>query len=115
MLAHVWYKAPSLAFSEFLGIVTFSPLFSQFPSVAFLGTIKGTEKSLEYPNRALDKDAYENLRNNHRVDYTLFEAYQRLKSKRGERDLADRCNATFSTSTCGLHFRTLGRMGYWTS
>jgi hypothetical protein len=58
---------------------------------AFLGTIKGSEKSLDYPNHALDKDAYENLRNNHRVDFALFEAYQRLKSKRGERDLADRC------------------------
>lgn len=25
------------------------------------------------------------------VDYALFEAYEKLKSKRGERDLADRC------------------------
>jgi len=91
------------------------PRFLGYRSFAFLGTIKGSEKSLEYPNRALDKDAYEDLRNNHRVDYALFEAYQRLKSKRGERDLADRCDVTFSASTCGLHFRTLGRIGYWTS
>ncbi|KAH9981609.1 P-loop containing nucleoside triphosphate hydrolase protein [Russula compacta] len=63
------------------------------PSIAFsefLGTIKGSEKSLEYTNRALDREAYENLRNAQRVDYTLFEAYQKLKLKRGERDLADR-------------------------
>ena len=66
------------------------PAFLSSRDFAFLGTIKGSEKSLDSPNHALDKDAYENLRNNHRVDYALFEAYQRLKSKRGERDLADR-------------------------
>lgn len=66
------------------------PAFLTSRIFAFLGTIKGSEKSLDSPNHALDKDAYETLRNNHRVDYALFEAYQRLKSKRGERDLADR-------------------------
>ena len=55
------------------------------------GTIKGSEKSLDYPNRALDSEAYETLRNTHKVQYSLFEAYQNLKLKRGERDLADRC------------------------
>jgi hypothetical protein len=54
------------------------------------GTIKGSEKSLDYPNRALDREAYENLRNTNGLDYALFEAYQNRKLKRGERDLADR-------------------------
>jgi len=71
---------PSIAVPPFLSSRVF----------AFLGTIKGSEKSLDNPNHALDKGAYETLRNNHRVDYALFEAYQRLKFKRGERDLADR-------------------------
>lgn len=48
-------------------------------------------KSLDYPNRALDREAYENSRNAHRMPYPQFEAYQNLKLKRGERDLADRC------------------------
>ncbi|KAI0247856.1 hypothetical protein BJV78DRAFT_1285222 [Lactifluus subvellereus] len=69
-----WTKgiAPSLVFSD------------------FLGNIKGSEKSLDYPNRALDREAYENLRNTHTLDYALFEAYQKLKLKRSERDFADR-------------------------
>lgn len=45
---------------------------------------------MDYPNRTLDREAYENLRNAHKVDYSLFEAYQNLQLKRGERDLADR-------------------------
>ncbi|KAH9065004.1 hypothetical protein EDB87DRAFT_1597138 [Lactarius vividus] len=60
------------------------------PSVAFgdiVGTIKGSEKSLESPNRALDKGTYESLTNR---DYGLFESYQKLKRERRERDLADR-------------------------
>ncbi|KAH9172877.1 hypothetical protein EDB89DRAFT_842082 [Lactarius sanguifluus] len=60
------------------------------PSVAFgdiIGTIKGSEKSLEFPNCALDRGTYESLTNR---DYSLFEAYQKLKRERGERDLADR-------------------------
>lgn len=64
--------------------------FVSLPSKTFKGAIKGSEKSLDYPNRALDREAYENLRNAHKVDYSLFEAYQNLKFKRGERDLADR-------------------------
>ena len=51
------------------------------------GTIKGSEKSLEFPNRALDKITYEGLTNR---DYALFEAYQKLKRERHERDIADR-------------------------
>jgi hypothetical protein len=54
------------------------------------GTIKGSEKSLDYSNRALDREAYENLRNTNGLDYSQFEAYQNHKLKRGERDLADR-------------------------
>jgi hypothetical protein len=86
--SHPCYEASSLAFSEFIGIATHN---SSFPSLfTFSGTIKGSEKSLDYPNRALDRGAYENLRSTHKVDYSLFEAYQNLKLKRGERDLADR-------------------------
>ena len=51
------------------------------------GTIKGSEKSLEFPNRALDKGTYESLTNK---NYALFEAYQKLKRERHERDIADR-------------------------
>ncbi|KAH9022664.1 hypothetical protein EDB84DRAFT_1441149 [Lactarius hengduanensis] len=60
------------------------------PSVAFgdiIGTIKGSEKSLEFPNRALDRGTYESLTNR---NYAVFEAYQKLKRKRRERDPADR-------------------------
>ncbi|KAI9453671.1 hypothetical protein BJY52DRAFT_1153029, partial [Lactarius psammicola] len=60
------------------------------PSVAFgdiIGTIKGSEKSLEFPNRALDRGAYESLTNR---NYAVFEAYQKLKRERRERDIADR-------------------------
>lgn len=59
-------------------------------SKTFTGTIKGSEKSLDYPDRALDRQVYENLRSTHKVDYSLFVGYQNLKFKRGERDLADR-------------------------
>ena len=83
------FEASSLAFSEFLGIVVHASSVSS-ASKAFTGTIKGSEKSLDYQNRALDREAYENLRNTHKVDYSLFEAYQNLKLKLGERDLADR-------------------------
>jgi hypothetical protein len=72
-------------------MVTRSPSIFRSLNLCLLGTIKGSEKSLEHPSRALDRGAYENLRNNHRVDYSMFEAYQKLKSKRFERDLADRC------------------------
>ncbi|KAI9436975.1 hypothetical protein H4582DRAFT_1816019 [Lactarius indigo] len=60
------------------------------PSVAFgdiIGTIKGSEKSLGFPNRALDKGTYESLTNR---NYAVFEAYQKLKRERRERDPADR-------------------------
>ena len=83
------FEASSLAFSEFLGIATHAFLVSS-ASKTFTGTIKGSEKSLDYQNRALDREAYENLRNTQKVDYSLFEAYQNLKLKRSERDLADR-------------------------
>ena len=102
--AHACYLAPSLAFSEFLGMATCIPSIFHSLNPCLLGTIKGSEKSLEYPNRALDREAYENLRNNHRVDYTMFEAYQKLKSKRRERDLADRCATLHAVipSACDL-------------
>ncbi|KAH8979762.1 P-loop containing nucleoside triphosphate hydrolase protein [Lactarius hatsudake] len=60
------------------------------PSVAFsdiIGIIKGSEKSLESSNHALGREAYESLTNR---NYALFEAYQRLKRERRQRDLADR-------------------------
>ena len=87
--SHSGYKAPSLAFSEFLGMVA-SDSFVSLAFKTFTGTIKGSEKSLDHPNRTLNREAYDNLRNAHKVDYSLFEAYQNLQLKRGERDLADR-------------------------
>ena len=87
--SHSGYEASTLAFSEFLGI-TACGFFVSLASETFTGTIKGSEKSLDYQNRTLDREAYETLRNTHKVDYSLFEAYQNLKLKRGERDLADR-------------------------
>lgn len=55
---------------------------------------------MDYPTRALDREAYENLRNTHKVDYSLFEGYQNLKLKRGERDLADRWATLFTSHGC---------------
>jgi len=79
-------------FSDILGIGHLYSLVSSALNIFYFpGTIKGSEKSLDYPNRALDREAYESLRNTHSLDYTLFEAYEALKRKRGERDLADRC------------------------
>jgi hypothetical protein len=86
--SHSGHEASSLAFSEFLGMTAMIPRL--FSPQTLTGTIKGSEKSLDYPNRALDREAYENLRNAHKVDYPLFDAYQNLRLKRGERDLADR-------------------------
>jgi hypothetical protein len=62
---------------------------------------------LDYPNRTLDREAYENLRNTHKVDYSLFEAYQNLRLKRGERDLADRYATLFTSHG---HFYTRLRL-----
>jgi hypothetical protein len=87
--SHSGNEASTLAFSEFLGIAACDSFVSS-ASKTFTGTIKGSEKSLDFPNRTLDREAYENLRNTHKVDYSLFEAYQNLQLKRGERDLADR-------------------------
>ena len=87
--SHSGYEASSLAFGEILGIPGHVSFVSS-ASKTFTGTIKGSEKSLDYQNRTLDREAYENLRNTHKVDYSQFEAYQNLKLKRGERDLADR-------------------------
>jgi hypothetical protein len=83
-------------------MVTCGPSFPRFFSFRFLGTIKGCEKSLDYPERALDREAYEKLRNNYMVDYAVFEAYEKLKSKRGERDLADRCATPHGLLPCDL-------------
>jgi len=52
--------------------------------------IKGSENSRTFPNHALDKEAYENLRRIHTADYLLFEAYEKLKLKCRMRDPADR-------------------------
>jgi hypothetical protein len=87
--SHSGHEASILAFSEFLGMAACG-FFVSLASKTFTGTIKGSEKSLDYPNRTLVREAYETLRNTHKVDYSLFEAYQNLQLKRGERDLADR-------------------------
>lgn len=56
---------------------------------------------LRLPKLRINRDAYENFRDTHKVeskvDYSLFEEYQKRKLKRGERDLADRC-ATLCTA-----------------
>lgn len=71
---------PSLVFSEFMGV------------------IKGSEQTLMTEDHVLDRAAYLNL--SHRTQstfsskrediYNLFQAYLRMKRKRGEYDAADR-------------------------
>lgn len=71
---------PALVFSEFMGV------------------IKGSEQTLSTENHVLDRTAY--LALSHRTQstfaskredvYNLFQAYLRLKRKRGEYDAADR-------------------------
>ena len=80
------HAAPSVAFGEIIG-AAFEAFYVLRLSYGCPGTIKGSEKSLEFPNRALDKDTYEGLTNR---NYALFEAYQKLKRERHERDIADR-------------------------
>ena len=88
---HLTHHAdPTVAFGDIIGTV-FSGLRISASTYSHPGTIKGSEKSLESPNRALDRGAYESLTNR---DYALFEAYQKVKRERCERDLADRCNSS---------------------
>jgi len=52
------------------------------------------------------------------VDYAVFEAYEKLKSKRGERDLADRCatpHGLLPPAPVTYVFQTPGLIGYLTS
>ncbi|KAI6166607.1 P-loop containing nucleoside triphosphate hydrolase protein [Pisolithus thermaeus] len=63
-----------------------------------IGLIKGSEKSLEFRNGALDKATYSNLssRSNpafsgeRNVVYRIYEAYSKLKRQRQHHDVADR-------------------------
>ncbi|KAH9172875.1 hypothetical protein EDB89DRAFT_2229121 [Lactarius sanguifluus] len=79
--------APSVAFGDIIGALLCGVSYLYLQISGHLGTIKGSEKSLEFPNRALDRGTYESLTNR---DYALFESYQKLKRERRERDLADR-------------------------
>ncbi|KAI0317334.1 P-loop containing nucleoside triphosphate hydrolase protein, partial [Amylostereum chailletii] len=63
----------------------------------FMGVIKGSEGSLTSANSRLDRQAYERHSGGD-MDYRLFEAYQRMKADRGERDVADRTH----TLLCAL-------------
>ncbi|THH16781.1 hypothetical protein EW146_g3907 [Bondarzewia mesenterica] len=72
--------APSLVFDEFIGV------------------IKGSQESLKYRKRRLDRTAYNNLSFRTRpvfadrrdVLYSLFESYSKRKIERDDRDAADR-------------------------
>ena len=62
------------------------------------GVIKGSQATLDIPTHVLDRKTYVNMSDRTRptfsgrrdVVYTLFDAYMKRKSKRGERDSADR-------------------------
>ncbi|KAI5986328.1 hypothetical protein EDD15DRAFT_2373322 [Pisolithus albus] len=66
-----------------------------------VGTIEGSEKSLGFHDRALDKNTYCNLpsRSNptfssqRHIIYAIYEAYSKLKHQRGHHDAADRTHA----------------------
>ena len=83
------------------------------PKFLLLGLIKGSETALGLPNHVLDYETYQNLRRTYTLDYALFEAYERLKLKRGEHDPADRWAVTWIMCELKLLTRlTQGRMPY---
>ena len=69
---------------------SYGKFFMTTPKFLLLGLIKGSETALGLPNHVLDYETYQNLRRTYTLDYALFEAYERLKLKRGEHDPADR-------------------------
>ncbi|VDB86827.1 unnamed protein product [Peniophora sp. CBMAI 1063] len=67
----------------------------QDPAVAFgqfIGHIEGCEDTLRSEGSPLGRDAYERSRVQS-VDYSLYEAYVKLKKKRCERDVAHRAHS----------------------
>ncbi|KAH9985770.1 hypothetical protein BJV77DRAFT_1031292 [Russula vinacea] len=84
----------SLAFGEILGMTTSNSSLSR--PLTFSRDHQGIREitGLRLPKLRINRDAYENFRDTHKVeskvDYSLFEEYQKRKLKRGERDLADR-------------------------
>jgi len=64
----------------------------------FMGVIKGSEQSLNFPEGFLDRETYLGSSNRSRMRfhdrseqiYDIFEAYTKMKRRRGELDVADR-------------------------
>ncbi|KAI9567008.1 P-loop containing nucleoside triphosphate hydrolase protein [Boletus coccyginus] len=79
----------------------------------FMGVIKGSERSLSYPDGFLDNKAYRSLsaRSNptfakqRRALYAIFEAYCKLKNERRHHDVADRTHAILKTLKRGTPLR----------
>jgi len=80
---------------------------------SLVGIIKGSEKSLLYPDGFLDEEAYCNLparsnptfANQRRTLYAIFEAYCKLKKERRHHDIADRTHAILKTLLGGTPLR----------
>jgi hypothetical protein len=76
----MYLSEPSLVFAEFMGV------------------IKGSEKSISFPQGFLDRQTYIGLSHRSQATfydrreqiYSLFEIYTEMKKKRRERDVADR-------------------------
>ncbi|KAI6128736.1 hypothetical protein EDD16DRAFT_1739250 [Pisolithus croceorrhizus] len=78
-----------------------------------VGTIEGSEKSLGFHDRTLDKDTYCNLpsRSNptfsdqRHIIYAIYEAYSKLKRQRRHHDAADRTHAILNALLGGTSFQ----------
>ncbi|KAI6101328.1 P-loop containing nucleoside triphosphate hydrolase protein [Pisolithus sp. B1] len=78
-----------------------------------MGIIKGSEKSLEFDDGALDKNTYCGLssRSNptfsgqREVVYAIYEAYSKLKRQHQHHDVADRTHAILKTLQGGTSFK----------
>ncbi|KAI9566690.1 hypothetical protein HD554DRAFT_2315329 [Boletus coccyginus] len=78
-----------------------------------MGIIKGSEKSLSYPDGCLDEEAYCSLparsnptfANQRRTLYAIFKAYSKLKKERRHHDVADRTHAILKTLMGGIPLR----------
>ncbi|KIJ60092.1 hypothetical protein HYDPIDRAFT_32519 [Hydnomerulius pinastri MD-312] len=91
-------------FSQHLKSLEPWPVFSEI-----VGTIKGSEKSLSFPDGFLDENTYCSLpprsnptfANNRQTVYAIFEAYRKLKRERRHYDVADRTHAVLKTLLAG--------------
>ncbi|KAI6165389.1 hypothetical protein EDD17DRAFT_1754090 [Pisolithus thermaeus] len=78
-----------------------------------VGTIEGSEKSLGFHDRTLDKNTYCNLpsRSNptfsgqRHIIYAIYEAYSKLKHQRRHHDAAERTHAILNTLLGGTSFQ----------